>query len=147
MTALASAGGAAGRELLVEMLKGADTRIFCAVLHQLSSERDREIARLMLDFLAAPEFAERPVEECRAIYLTLGATGDDDAVTGLEAELLRTKWFSQSYEQHRQSVARCIARIGTPLARQVLERAAQSKNGAVRKAAQEASRSGGSANE
>ena len=143
VSALANSGDAAGRELLVEMLHGADTRVFCAVLHQLASERNRDIARLMLGFLTVPEFAERPVEECRAIYLTLGSTGDDEAVTGLEAELLRTKWFSQGNDQHRQSVARCIARIDTPLARQVLERAAQSKNGAVRKAAQEASRGGG----
>ncbi|MGH7742928.1 MAG: HEAT repeat domain-containing protein, partial [Candidatus Eiseniibacteriota bacterium] len=146
VSSLAGAGGPDARKLLVEMLSGADTRIFCAVLHQLASERNRDIARLMLGFLGAPEFAERPVEEQRAIYLTLGSTGDDDAVTGLEMELMRTKWFSQSQEPHRQAVARCIARIGTPLARQVLERAAQSKNAAVRKAAQEASR-GGNASE
>jgi HEAT repeat protein len=146
VASLANAGVATAHELLVEMLPGADTRIFCSVLHQLASERSPEIARLMLGFLVAPEFAERPVEECRAIYRTLGSTGDDETVTGLEAELLRTKWFSQGHEQHRQSVARCIARIGTPLARQVLERAAQSKNAAVRKAAQEAS-GGGSPND
>ena len=142
VTSLANAGDASGRDLLVELLQGADTRIFCAVLHQLAAERNRDIAKLLLGYLVAPEFGERPLEECRAIYLTLGSTGDDDTVTGLEAELLRTKWFAQSNEQHRQAVARCIARIGTPLARQVLERAAQSKNGAIRKAAQEASRGG-----
>jgi hypothetical protein len=146
VTALANGTGATGRELLVELLNGADTKIFSAVLHQLGAERDRDIARLMLGFLTAPEFAERPMEERRAIYSALGSTGDDEAVTGLEAELLRSKWFSQNQELHRASVARCIARIGTPLARQVLERAAQSKNGAVRKAAQDASR-GGPSNE
>ena len=146
VAALANNTGGSGRELLVEMLQGADTKIFCSVLHQLASERDRDIARLVLGFLAAPEFSERPMEERRAIYSTLGSTGDDEAVTGLEGELMRSKWFSQTQEQHRASVARCIARIGTPLALQVLERAAQSKNGAIRKAAQDASR-GGPANE
>jgi len=138
VTSLSTSRVAAARELLVEMLPGADTRIFCSVLHQLASKRNPETARLMLGYLVAPEFAERPVEECRAIYRTLGLTGDDETVVGLEAELLRTKWFSQGHEQHRQSVARCIARIGTSLARQVLERAAQSKNAAVRKSAQDA---------
>ena len=146
VASLANAGLAAARDLLVEMLHGADTRIFCAVLHLLAAERNRDIARLMLGFMAAPEFAERPMEEQRAIYLTLGSTGDDDAVPGLEAELLRTKWFSQNQDQHRQAVVRCLVRIGTPLAQQLLERAAQSKNAAVRKAAQGASR-GGAAHE
>jgi hypothetical protein len=146
VASLSTSRAAAARELLVEMLPSADTRIFCSVLHHLASKRSPETARLMIGFLAAPEFAVRPVEECRAIYRTLGLTGDDETVTGLEAELLRTKWFSQGHEQHRQSVARCIARIGTPLAREVLERAAQSKNAAVRKAAQDAL-GGGPSNE
>jgi hypothetical protein len=142
VTALATAGLPAARDLLVEMLKGADTRVFCAALHQLAGVRNREIAQLMLGYMAAPEFAERVVEERRAIYMTLGSTGDDEAIPALEAELLRTKWFSQNQDPHRSAVARCIAKIGTQLAREVLERAAQSRNGAVRKAAQEASRGG-----
>jgi hypothetical protein len=142
VAALAQAGAPASRPLLLEMLEGADTRIFCAALHQLSGERDRDIARMLLGYLQAPSFAERPLEECRAIYLALASVGDDDVLTGLEVELHRTKWFSQSYEPHRQSVARCIARIGSPRAKEVLDQAARSKNAAVRKAVQDAQAGG-----
>ncbi len=143
VAALSQAGAPASRPLLLDMLEGADTRIFCAALHQLSGERNREIARLLLGYMLAPAFAERPPEERRAIYLALAAVGDDDVVTELESELHRTKWFSQAHEQHRQSVARCIARIGTPRAREALERAMQSKSAPVRKAVRDVLAGGG----
>jgi HEAT repeat protein len=50
----------------------------------------------------------------------------------------RGNWFSRNQEVHRQAVARVIARIGTPLARKVLERGLQSKRAPVRRACEEA---------
>ena len=44
----------------------------------------------------------------------------------------------KNQEAHRQSVARVLARIGTPLARLVLERGVQSKRAPVRKACEDA---------
>jgi hypothetical protein len=146
VTSLAQVGMPGSRPLLLEMLEGADTRMFCAVLRQLSSGRDPEIARQLLGFLQMNSFAERPLDECRAIYLALASVGGDEVLPGLEVELHRTKWFSQSYEPHRQSVARCISRIGTPAARAILEQAARSKNAAVRKAVQDG-QSGGPGHE
>ena len=36
-------------------------------------------------------------------------------------------------DQHRQAVAACVAQIGTPLARQVLQRGARSRRATVQK--------------
>ena len=122
------------RPLLLKALEGADTRMFCAVLHQLSGERHGPTARLVLGYMLDPGFETRAAEEKRAIYSALGATGGDDVVPEVEAELLRGNWFSRGQEIHRQSLARVIARIGTPQSRMVLERGATSKRAPVRQA-------------
>ncbi|MBI5710812.1 MAG: HEAT repeat domain-containing protein [Candidatus Eisenbacteria bacterium] len=138
VAALGQADPAVARPLLLHMLEGADTRMFCSVLHHLSIERDEKTANLMLTFLVDPEFEQRPLEERRAVYSTLAATGGDAVVPALEVELHRGNWLSRFQEAHRQSVARCLARVGTPLARAVLERGARSKRAPVRKACEDA---------
>jgi HEAT repeat protein len=92
----------------------------------------------MLVTMQEAEFDQRPQEERRAVYSALSATGGDEILPDLEAELVRGNWFSRNQEAHRQAIGRCIARIGTPLARQLLERGAQSKRGPVRKACEDA---------
>ncbi len=126
------------RPLLVKALERADTRTFCQVLHQLSGARDPATARFLFAFLQQERFAVRPAEERRAIYAALASVGGDEIVADLEAELLRTNWFDRQIEIHRHNVARCLARVGTPRAREVLERGAQSKRAPVRQAAQSA---------
>ena len=126
------------RPLLIKMLEGADTRLFSLVLHQLSSRRDPATARLLLGYLQDPKFDQRPIEEKRAVYSALSATGNDDILPDLEAELLKGNWFTRNQETHRLAIARCIARLGTPAAKTMLERGAQSKRGAVRHACEEA---------
>jgi hypothetical protein len=125
------------RPLLMRLLETADTRMFCAILHQLAQVRDTSVARMLLGHLIHAEFERRPSEEKRAIYSALASSGGDEVVPELEAELNEGNWFSRTQEAHRQAVARCIARIGTPLARQVLERGAQSRRAPVRKACED----------
>ncbi len=125
------------RPMLVKMLDGADARLFSLVLHALSQRRDSATARIALGFLQDPKFEQRPDEEKRAIYSTLSATGNDEILPELEAELLKGSWFTRTQETHRVAIARVIARMGTPAAMAVLERGAQSKRGAVRKACEE----------
>ena len=126
------------RPLLIKMLDGAATRLFSLILHQLSSRRDSATARLLIGYLQDPKFEQRPIEEKRAIYSALSATGGDDILPELEAELLKGNWFTRTQETHRQAIARCVARLGTPAAKEVLERGAQSKRTAVRKACEDA---------
>jgi hypothetical protein len=126
------------RPLLLKLLDRADTRMFCAVLHQLSAERHAPTARMLLGHLLDPAFEQRPPEERRAIYAALSATGGDEVLPELEAELLRGNWFSRTQEPHRQAVARVIARIGTPAARSMLERGLTSRRSPVRAACEAA---------
>ena len=138
VAALAQVEISKARPVLLQLLDKADTRMFCAVLHQLSAGRDAATARVMMGYLFDPNFEERPQEEKRAIYSALSAVGGDEVIPELEAELLKGSWFSRGQELHRQAIARVIARIGTPTARMVLQRGALSKRGPVRKASEDA---------
>ncbi len=122
------------RPLLIRALDGADTRLFCQVLHQLSGARDPATARFVLGFLQRDTFAQRPAEERRAIYAALASTGGDEVVAELEVELLKGNWFDRQQEIHRHAVARCLARIHTPTSQAALEQGAKSKRAPVRQA-------------
>jgi hypothetical protein len=138
--ALASVPPAAARPMLLEMLPQADTRMFCAILHQLGFERDTATAVLLAGFLQEEGFELRPDEERRAIYSAIGAVGTDDILLELEAELAKGNWLARGVDAHRQAIARCVARIGTPRARALLERGAESKRAGVRAACADALR-------
>ena len=134
IAALGQADPVQARPLLLGMLDGADPRTYCSVLHQLSVARDPRTAGVLVRDLTDPAFEQRPLEVRRAIYSALAATGGDEVLPELEEEMHKGNWFSRYQEAHRQAVARCIARIGTPHARAVLERGARSKRAPVRKA-------------
>jgi HEAT repeat protein len=138
VAALAQVEISKARPVLLQLLEKADTRMFCAVLHQLSAGRDGATARVMMKHLFDPSFEQRPPEERRAIYSALSAVAGDEVIAELEAELMKGSWFSRGQELHRQAIARVIARIGTPTARMVLQRGALSKRGPVRKASEDA---------
>jgi hypothetical protein len=138
IAALGQADPEQARPLLLDALEGADPRTFCSVLHQLSVARDERTAGVLVRHLLDPRFEQRPLEVRRAIYSALAATGGDEIIPDLEQELHKGNWFSRYQEAHRQAVARCIARIGTPLARGMLERGARSKRAPVRKACADA---------
>jgi HEAT repeat protein len=126
------------RPVLLKMLEGADARIFSAVLHQLSGERDPQTARILVAMLQDPEFEQRPVEEKRAIHLALSSVAGDEVVSDLEAELHKGNWFGGGPDDQRRAIARILARIGSRLARMVLERGAQSRRAPLRKACEDA---------
>jgi HEAT repeat protein len=134
VAALGQADAAHARPLLLGMLDDADPRLFCSVLHQLAVERDPCTAAAMMRFMTDPDFEQRPLEVRRAVYSTLAATGGDEVLEELELELHKGNWFSRYQEAHRATDWRCVARIGTPRAKALLERGAHSKRAPVRKA-------------
>jgi hypothetical protein len=134
VTALGTVAPAVARPMLTELLSGADSRLFCAILARLGGERDTATARMLVGYLQSTTFEQRPDEEKRAIYNALSATGTDDVLPELELELVKGNWMSRGLETHRAAIARCIARIGTPRARILLERGAESKRATVRAA-------------
>ncbi|MEO5989697.1 MAG: HEAT repeat domain-containing protein [Candidatus Eisenbacteria bacterium] len=122
------------RPILIRALDGADTRLFCQVLYQLSGARDPATARFVSGFLQRDTFAQRPAEERRAIYAAIASTGGDEVVAELEAELHKATWFDRQQEIHRHAVARCLARIHTPVSQAALEHGAKSSRAQVRQA-------------
>jgi hypothetical protein len=118
--------------MLSRFLVDADVRIRCAALHQLAEVRDPHVARKILGMLIAEDFEQRTGEEKRAIYSTLGTCGGDEVVPELEAEMMKGNWFQRNDEGHQQAVARCLWRIGTPLARTALENGARSRRAGLK---------------
>ena len=105
---------------------------------KLSLAKDPMTAARVLGLLQEEAFDARPVEEKRSIYSAVSAIGDDEVLPALEAELHKGGWFQRSSDQHRAAIARCIARIGTPAARALLEAGVQSRRGPLRKACEDA---------
>jgi hypothetical protein len=129
---------AAARPLLLNVIaEGADSRLFCAALQQAAETRDPDVARMALELMLGDDFEVRPPEEKRAIYGAIGSAGGDEVLPELEAELVKAGWFARANDNHQLSVARTIARIGTPMARMVLEHGAQSRRAPVRAACEE----------
>jgi HEAT repeat protein len=122
------------RPVLIRALEGADTKLFCLILHQLSAARDPAVARYVTAFLAQERFLQRPAEERRAVYAAVASTGGDEVVQELEEAMNGGNWFDREQEVHRHAVARCLARIGTPRALAALEAGAQSRRAPVRQA-------------
>ena len=122
------------KPMLLAVLPTLDTRQFCQALQKLGEARDPQVAQVILALMIAPEFETRSAEEKHQIYSALGSTGADEVIPELEAEMLKGGWFERVNEAHRQTIARCMTRIGTPLARMVLENGAQSKRAQVRDA-------------
>lgn len=138
VSALAKVDARLARPLLLRLVDTTDSRLFTAVLHQLARDRDPQASRLLLSLMLDERFGDRPDGERHAIYSALSLTAGDEVLPELEAELHKTTWFSRSLEPHRQAIARCLARIGTPQARTALERGTQSRRPSVRKACEDA---------
>ena len=122
------------RPLLLDMLGHAESRLFAAVLQQLATGPDSEIAGRMLEAMAEESFRERPEEERRAIVQAIAVTGGESALSLLEGHLNHGNWFQRGNETLRSAAALCLARIGTAGAREILERGAASRRGEVARA-------------
>src|SRR5262249_20601700 len=94
-----------------------------------------EVAKRLVALLRDDRFHERSEDERRAVLMALASQGG--AVLGtLEDELNRGGRFGQAFDFHRQSLAFCIARIGTPEAIRALERGLKSPKAGIRRACQ-----------
>jgi len=131
------------RPILLNLLSTAQSRLFTMIVHQLSLAADPAVAQRLFEMLRDDRFVDRAEEERRAVYLGLANQGDS-VVEALETELHRGGLFARGLDDHRQALARCLARIGTPAARNVLERSVRGAKGGVRKACELALASMGS---
>ncbi|MEO5617258.1 MAG: HEAT repeat domain-containing protein [Candidatus Eisenbacteria bacterium] len=136
VTALGRAPRAVARPILLEMLHTADTRLFGTILHQLSTAHDPGLAAMLFEWMEDDSFAARSEEAKRAVYQALAAVGGDHVVPLLEAHVLQGNWIVRGNETSRVAAIMCLARIGTPAARAILERGAKSRRPEVSRACQ-----------
>jgi len=123
----------ASRPILMSMLKSAEPQLFATILQQLAAGDHPSVAEKLLELLRDDTLVGRSEEERRALFLAL-ATRGDAVVPTLEAELNEGGLFSRRPEPDRRGIALCLARIGTPAARAILQRGLRSNRGSVRKA-------------
>ena len=121
------------RPILIGLLANSESRLFSTILHQLSLASDPIVAQRLVEMLRDDGFVDRADDEKRAVYFALASQGDE-VLHALEEELERGGLFARGLDAHWRAVARCIDRIGTPAARDVLERGSHSSRAGVRKA-------------
>lgn len=138
ITALASADLRLTRPLLVRALETAEGLLFGQILGLLSRAKDPPTARYVFGLMKQERFPTRTADERRAVYAAVASIGGDELVGELESELSGGLWFQPTPDAHQLSLARCLARMGTPKALDVLARGVASKRPGLRKACEEA---------
>jgi len=133
VAALSSVEPDAARPILINMLGSAEPDLFGTILHQLAADPEVSVARVMLGLLQDKAFHGRSTNERRALFAALASRGES-ILPELEAELNSGGLMSMRPDPDHKGIALCISRIGTPAAREVLERGRRSRRSAVRKA-------------
>jgi HEAT repeat protein len=133
VAALGQVDAGAARPILMSMVPEAEPPLFVAIVQQLALDDHGSIQEELVRLLRDESFPRRSEEERRALLVALAARGEA-VLPALEAELNGGGWFSRRAEPDRTAIALCVARIGTPAARAVLERGLRSGRKPVRKA-------------
>lgn len=122
------------RALLARFLDAPESRLFCMALQRLAQAPDADLTARLQARIASPSFDARPADERRLVFSVLASHATDETVRFLEGEMHRGGWLSRPNETRLQSIARCLARIGSESARAVLQRGAESRKAPVRRA-------------
>ncbi|MBI1795885.1 MAG: HEAT repeat domain-containing protein [Candidatus Eisenbacteria bacterium] len=130
---LSQCDNAVSRPALMAMLDRADQDLFGTILHQLAQDDDDAITEKLLALMRDEAFRGRSNKERRALFLALASRGER-ILPMLEEELFSGGTLFHRRHPDHAAIALCIARIGTPAARAILERGLHSKNTSVRKA-------------
>ncbi len=129
--------------VLLNELDTLDSQLLSATLNMLTREKNRHVARAILDCIESPRFESRSEDSQRTLFNALADVADDEAIAALEALLNKGGWFSRRTFT-RQAAARTLQRIGTLGAMAVLQTGLKSKSAAVRETCREALNAGGS---
>ena len=146
IAALAQIEADAARPLLMIMLEAADPALLPMVLQQLAQDPHESVTARLLALISDQAFDRCSDEIKRAVFRAL-ATRGDAALPTLTNELNRGGLLSRRPEPDRTAIALCIARIGSPAARDILAQGRRSRNGSVRKACTIASATTGASDE
>jgi HEAT repeat protein len=134
VAALANADLETARPFLLQMIRDPEPAIRNAAVYPLGAQRNRQASLALLELVLEADIRKRPSDEVRSITTALGGCAGDEALPHLEEQLYAPSWFSKNAGPYCQTIARCIARIGTPAAMAVLEHGARSRIPATRDA-------------
>jgi hypothetical protein len=120
--------------VLLNLLDTDDSQLLAGALAMLTRDRNHpEVARCLLNRVAAPDFHARSEECQRALVHALGEVADEGTVSDLEQLLNSGGWFARPSMQ-RLGAARTLQLIGSERALSVLEAGLRSRSAAVRAA-------------
>lgn len=123
--------------ILVSQLDTPDAQLLSATLAMLMRTPDSRATEAILARINAVDFESRPPDIRVALLGALADVADERAVPTLEAMLTRGGWFARRTPE-RSAAAVTLARIGTPIALEILNNGMRSRSEAVRAACQEA---------
>ncbi len=123
--------------ILVSQLDTPDPQLLSAALAMLLRTPDARATEAILGRISAVDFESRPAEMRVALLGALADVTDERAVPALEAMLHRGGWFARRTPE-RSAAADTLARIGTPVAVEVLRAGLHARSEAVRAACHEA---------
>ncbi|MEQ1832199.1 MAG: HEAT repeat domain-containing protein [Candidatus Eisenbacteria bacterium] len=125
------------RAVLLQQLDQSDSRLLAAALTMLAREPDPKVSDAILAHLQAAEFESRPEEQKIALLTAYADVAEERAIPALDEVLNRGGWFARRAPE-RTAAARALARLGTPVAKLVLEAGLRHRSEAVREACDEA---------
>lgn len=129
--ALGQSPGERRLPLLVDLLESADAQTVSAALSMLARENDPRVTAALLARVTDAEFHARPDEVKLALVGALGDAAGDEVVPALEAILHKGGWFARRSAE-RTAAAQALARIGTPVALEVVHAGLESRSEAIR---------------
>lgn len=123
--------------ILVSQLDTPDAQLLSATLAMIMRTPDSRATEAILARIGAVDFESRPPDVRVALLGALADVADERAVPTLEAMLNRGGWFARRTPE-RSAAAVTLARIGSPIALEILNNGMRSRSEAVRAACQEA---------
>lgn len=123
-----------GFRILVGLLHDPSEEIRILSLRILAGSNDRELARGFLNTINRKDFRQKSMQERKAYFHAVAKIVGDDFLPFLQDVLKTRNWFgSQELNDMYQCAIFALSVLGTPLAKEILQKAAETGNKTVRK--------------
>lgn len=122
---------AKAKTYILKYLRDDSSALRVKALQVLARERLAFALKPVVALVGGDDFHDRPPEEKKEIFLTLGALGQESVIPMLRELILKRYWFQKSNEKESvQLAATALGRIRSRGALQVLQEARAQKKGA-----------------
>jgi len=132
-------GGPKSVSLLIKALNDKDTRIRAMSAINLGRMGKNVGLAALLETIQSKDFQKKEPAEMKAFLDAVGMVGSNEALPVLQQMLERKSLFGMGKkDETRVGVANALAMIGTPEARDILEKGKSSKDESIRSVCQQA---------